>query len=84
MHARTDLVDKDRKKNVPGPGQYDLQNSPGNRNNRAAAYSMGSGTRTDMGNTKVNKHIPGPGNYSVVNDMRRSAPRFGFGKEVRP
>ena len=24
MHAKTDLVDKDRKKNVPGPGQYNL------------------------------------------------------------
>ena len=24
MHARTDLVDKDKKKNVPGPGNYDL------------------------------------------------------------
>ena len=24
MHARTDLVDKNKKKNVPGPGNYDL------------------------------------------------------------
>ena len=29
MHAKTDLVDKDVKKGVPGPGRYDLQNSPG-------------------------------------------------------
>ena len=53
MHARTDLVDKEVKKNVPGPGQYDLQNSPGNRNMRAAAYSMGSGSRIDLANTKA-------------------------------
>ena len=24
MHAKTDKVDQDRKKNVPGPGNYDL------------------------------------------------------------
>jgi hypothetical protein len=84
MHARTDLVDKDRKKNVPGPGTYDLQNSPGGKATRAAAYSMGSGSRVDLANTKMTKFIPAPGHYSTMVDFKRSAPRYGFSKEVRP
>ena len=71
MHCKTDLVDKDKKKNVPGPGQYNLQNSPGQRNKRAPAYSLGSGSRCDLANTKVTKFIPAPGAYSTTNDFRK-------------
>ena len=28
MHAKTDTVDQNVKKGVPGPGNYDLQNKP--------------------------------------------------------
>ena len=52
MHAKTDSVDQNVKKNVPGPGMYDLQNSPGQKNNRAPAYSLGSGSRIDLANSK--------------------------------
>lgn len=27
MHAKTNLVDQNKKKNIPGPGNYNLQNS---------------------------------------------------------
>ena len=84
MHARTDLVDKDRKKNIPGPGQYDLQNSPGvGKSIRAAAYSMGSSMRADMAST--NKTVPAPGHYEMNNNaVKTSAPKFGFGSSKRP
>ena len=64
MHGKTDLVDYDKKRGVPGPGQYDLQNNQGNKNSRAPAYSLGTGNRIDLANTKQTKDVPGPGNYS--------------------
>ena len=27
---------------------------------------------------------PGPGNYNSLSDMKRSAPKYGFGTERRP
>ena len=42
MHAKTDTVDPIKKKNVPGPGNYDLQNSPNTRHHRGAAFSLGT------------------------------------------
>jgi len=83
MHARTDLVDKDIKKNIPGPGQYDLQNSPGVKSTRAAAYSLGSSKRADLAST--NKFVPAPGHYELNNSaLKPSAPKFGFGSSKRP
>ena len=84
MHAKTDSVDPVVKRNVPGPGRYDLQNSPGLKNTRAPAYSLGSGSRIDLANTKVSKFVPGPGNYTSSDFTKRSAPRYGFGTEQRP
>lgn len=84
MHAKTDSVDPNVKKNVPGPGQYNLQNSPGLKARRAPAYSLGSGSRIDLSNSKMSKFVPAPGAYSTTNDFRRSAPRYGFGTERRP
>ncbi len=84
MHAKCDSVDQAVKKAVPGPGQYNLQNSPGQKNTRAPAYSLGSGSRIDLANSKVTKFVPGPGNYTSTNDFRKSAPRYGFGTEKRP
>ena len=84
MHAKTDSVDQNIKKGVPGPGNYDLQNSPGQKNNRAPAYSLGSGSRMDLANSKVTKWVPGPGNYNQDNDTKKTAPRYRFGSEQRP
>ena len=83
MHAKTDHVDQNVKKGVPGPGNYDLQNSPGNKNPRAPAYSLGSGSRIDMANSKVTKFVPGPGNYSATDYTKRNAARYGFGTETQ-
>lgn len=84
MHAKTDSVDQNVKKGGPGPGAYELQNSPGNKNMRAPAYSLGSGSRIDMANTKMSKFVPGPGRYTSDDKTKRAAPRYGFGKETRP
>lgn len=83
MHARTDKVDQNLKKNVPGPGNYDLQNSPNNRHNKSASYSLGTSTRVDIG-VKKQEYKPGPGNYNQDKDFKRTSPKFGFGSEKRP
>ena len=41
MHSKTDKVDMNKKRNVPGPGNYDLQNSPNMRHHKGAAFSLG-------------------------------------------
>lgn len=84
MHAKTDSVDQNVKRAVPGPGQYDLQNSPNTRHNRGPAYSLGSGSRYDLSQRKTHSYKPGPGNYDQQADMRRTAPKFSFGKDTRP
>lgn len=86
MHARTDTVDQNVKKGIPGPGSYDLMASPGAKNRRSPAYSLGSGSRIDMANTKATKFIPGPGNYTASDTfyLKKSAPNFGFGTSKRP
>ena len=78
MHAKTDKVDQNLKKNVPGPGQYNLQNSPNKRHNQSPSYSLGTGTRVNLGVEKQ-KFKPGPGVYNQDKDFRRSAPAYGFG-----
>ena len=84
IHEKTDKVDQNVKKNVPGPGQYNLQNSPGLRNMRAPAYSLGSGTRVEPGGGKESAYKPGPGMYDSKSDTKRSAPKYGFGTMKRP
>ena len=81
MHAKHETINKNH---VPGPGQYDLVNSPGTRNMRAAAYSMGTSNRVDLANTKATKDMPGPGNYQTGSDLKRAGPRYGFGSQSRP
>ena len=60
-----------------------MQNSPGNRNGRAAAYTMGTGSRTDLGGSKAQKSMPGPGNYNTSLGNLKSPPKYGFGSEKR-
>ena len=84
MHAKTDKVDQNLKKNYPGPGNYDLQNSPNTRHKKAAAFSLGTSQRADLAGHKEGKQKPGPGNYENMTDLKRTAPRFGFGSSQRP
>ena len=84
MHAKVDKVDQNKKKNVPGPGNYDLQNSPNTSHNKSPAFSLGTSQRADLAGHKEGKQKPGPGNYDNTADMKRTAPRFGFGSSTRP
>jgi hypothetical protein len=52
MHAKTDLVDQNKKKNVPGPGQYDLQNSPNMLHKKSPMFGIGSSERLPLGGGK--------------------------------
>lgn len=54
------------------------------RHHKGAAFSLGKSQRSDMAGSKENKLKPGPGNYDQTADMRRTAPRYGFGTERRP
>ena len=84
MHAKTDTVDQNKKRNVPGPGNYDLQNSPNMNHQRNPAFSMGSSQRLPLGGGKESRLKPGPGVYDGTLDLKKSAPNFAFGKELRP
>ena len=84
MHAKVDKVDQNKKKNVPGPGNYDLQNSPNTRHNKGPSFSLGTSQRADLAGHKEGKQKPGPGNYDNTADMKKTAPRFGFGSSTRP
>ena len=57
---------------------------PNMRHHKGAAFSLGKSQRSDMAGSKENKLKPGPGNYDQTADMRRTAPRYGFGTERRP
>lgn len=84
MHARTDSVDMNKKMNIPGPGQYNLQDTGNANMPKAAAFSMGSGSRIDLGGGKEALAKPGPGNYAHDADLKKSAPKYGFGSSARP
>lgn len=51
---------------------------------KAAAFSMGSGSRIDLGGGKEALAKPGPGNYAHDADLKKSAPKYGFGSSARP
>lgn len=71
LHAKCDNVDYDKKKNVPGPGTYALQNSPNTRHHRGAAFSLGTSQRSDLGGGKEGRAKPGPGMYDSLNDFKK-------------
>ena len=79
MHAKTDSIDMNKKNNIPGPGTYNLQNQPNTKMTSAPAYRMGTGMRGDIGGGKESKAKPGPGNYDGSADLKKTAPKFGFG-----
>ena len=76
-------LDQPVRRSVPGPGQYEMQNSPGPKSARAPAYSLGKGSRIDLANTKRSRDIPGPGLYKPSNTDKHTAPRYGFGSEIQ-
>lgn len=82
MHAITDTVDQNLKKGYPGPGNYN-HNSINGAHKKSPAFSVGTSKRRPPGSNKEDRLKPGPGVYNQTNDLRRSAPRFGFGKEQR-
>jgi len=45
---------------------------------------MGTGSRTDLGGGKETKFKPGPGAYEGTADLKKTAPKFGFGSSQRP
>ena len=71
---------------MPGPGQYNTHLSPILNHRRSAAFSVGTSKRIDLANSSASKWKPGPGNYDVSGavSLKKSAPAFGFGSEVRP
>ena len=83
MGAKLDGVNQSAKKGVPGPGQYEMSNSPG-KGAKTPSYTIGTGNRVDFANTKHSQHVPGPGNYAQDGLSHvKSAPKFGFGTSMR-
>ena len=54
------------------------------RHHKGAAFSLGKSQRADLAGSKESKLKPGPGNYNQFADLKRAAPRYGFGSERRP
>lgn len=48
------------------------------------AFSLGTSQRQPLGGGKESKMKPGPGKYDGMADLKKSAPNFAFGKELRP
>ena len=84
MHGKTDTVDQVRKRNIPGPGSYNLQDANNPNQSRPAAFSMGTSKRYDLGGGKEALSKPGPGNYNSDADLKKNAPKYGFGSMKRP
>jgi len=84
MHARTDLVDQNKKKNIPGPGSYNLQDARNPNQAHAARFSIGTGSRIAIGGGKEALSKPGPGNYESNTNTKKNAPKYGFGSMTRP
>lgn len=40
---------------------------------------MGTGSRSELGGGKDTKFKPGPGAYEGTADLKKTAPKFGFG-----
>ena len=80
MGARTkDVINEINRDNIPGPGQYDVQNASVSVTKNEPAFSLGTGSRSDLANFKEHKNKPGPGAYQQEIDMKKSAPKYGFG-----
>lgn len=68
--------------NVPGPGNYELQNKDNIKMKSAQRYSVGHSKRDGL-SLKGALNVPGPGNYSMNMSTSASSPRYGFGSSKR-
>ncbi len=48
------------------------------------AYSIGTGARTDTSINRTAQIVPGAGTYEQSTDLKKSAPKWGFGSGKRP
>ena len=48
------------------------------------AYSIGTGARTDTSINRTAQIVPGAGTYEQSADLKKSAPKWGFGSGKRP
>eukprot|EP00929_Paragymnodinium_shiwhaense_P101220 TRINITY_DN6412_c0_g1_i1.p1 TRINITY_DN6412_c0_g1~~TRINITY_DN6412_c0_g1_i1.p1 ORF type:complete len:228 (-),score=44.79 TRINITY_DN6412_c0_g1_i1:273-956(-) len=72
---------KDKKKGMPGPGQYPQVACEKDKFGSSAKWGFGGGVRDDG---KTLATFPGPGHYKAGVDPRYQAmPRWGFGSEPR-
>ena len=69
-------------KNIPGPGQYDLQNKDNANFKNSKKFSVGTSQRGSLTNRSLN--VPGPGNYQDSLYHKNQSPRYGFGSGKRP
>lgn len=54
------------------------------RHSKSPQFTLGTSKRVDIGSGKEGKAKPGPGRYNQTIDFKKSAPKFAFGKELRP
>ena len=74
--------DFSKTQNVPGPGNYELQNRDNLNMKSAQRYSVGHSKRGGLAE-KGNLNVPGPGNYTTNMSTSASSPRYGFGSSKR-
>ena len=85
MHGKTDTVDLNVKRGGPGPGSYELQNSPNFNHKTMPSFSVGNSQRSPLNaDGKDGACKPGPGKYDGTTDLKKTAPIFSFGKQSRP
>mmetsp|Transcript_36792 Transcript_36792/g.64824 ORF Transcript_36792/g.64824 Transcript_36792/m.64824 type:complete len:225 (+) Transcript_36792:74-748(+) len=69
----------DKKKGMPGPGQYGQVNTEKDKFTKSASFTLGAG----MNHNKLWATWPGPGQYTVKQEQKTTPPRWGFGSEAR-
>jgi len=56
-----------------------MQNKKNLKQVNAPQFKMGTGSRSELGAGKDSKFKPGPGAYEGTADLKKAAPKFGFG-----
>jgi hypothetical protein len=47
------------------------------------AFSIGKDVRRDISHSPMTKLVPGPGTYNGSLDVKKAAPKWGFGSSMR-
>ena len=47
------------------------------------AFSIGKDVRRDISHSPMTKLVPGPGTYDGIHDVKKAAPKWGFGSSMR-